>query len=167
MKKDELQFTISRYDHFYDSINNKGQFFLALCTFLIGSIGVGFFSIKDLSAISFNLAIVTIFLFAASILTIYFVLKALIPFWGTSEKKSIVSLISFEAVRKLKKETFVSKVQHCNETEYEADLARQAHELATGLSRKFHRLKWAGWLLLFQFILIIPFTYLIYQHLKK
>ena len=38
MTKEELQFIINRYDHYYDSVNNKGQFYLGFNTFLIGGL---------------------------------------------------------------------------------------------------------------------------------
>lgn len=167
MKKDEYQFIISRYDHFYDSVNTKGQFFLGLNTFILGSIGLGFFSIKDVSTAPLNLIIITILLGSTGLLSVYFVLKAIIPFWGSSDKKLIPSLISFEKVKTLKRDMYIEQAKNCDEVSYEKDLAQQAHELAIGLSKKFHRLKWAGWCIMLQFLLLIPFTTLIFQHLKN
>lgn len=166
MNKDELQFIITRYDHYYDSTNNKGQFFLGLNTFILGGVGVGFFSIKNQISISAFLLFLTVLLACLGLISIYFTLKALIPFFG-SKKRPGTSLIFFGSVAKLKRHEFVTKVQSYSPTEFEKDLSEQAHELAIGLDKKFHWLKWAGWLLLIQFILLIPFTYLIYQNLKQ
>ncbi len=42
-----LKHTIDRYDHYFDSINNKGNLFLTLNTFLLGGMITGYYSIKD------------------------------------------------------------------------------------------------------------------------
>lgn len=46
-KIEMLRHTMDRYDHYYDSVNNKGNLFLTLNTFLLGGIITGYYSVKS------------------------------------------------------------------------------------------------------------------------
>ena len=54
-KVEMLKHTMDRYDHYYDSINNKSNLFLALNTFLLGGIVTGYYSIKNEIACGFDI----------------------------------------------------------------------------------------------------------------
>ena len=38
MEKDRLQYTIGRFDHYFDSVNNKSAVYIAINTFITGGI---------------------------------------------------------------------------------------------------------------------------------
>ena len=38
MEKDRLKYTINRFDHYFDSVNNKSAVYIAINTFITGGI---------------------------------------------------------------------------------------------------------------------------------
>jgi hypothetical protein len=165
MKKDQLLFNIGRYDHYYDSVNNKGQFYLGLNTFIIGGLGAAFAILKDQKICSVCLNLNMILLLAMAFLSVFYTLKAILPYLKSGTKQ-VTSLIFFGSVSTYTQHEFLTKAKGATEDDLYQDLLIQTHELATGLSLKFRRLKYAGICTAIEFILLIPFLILFFINLK-
>lgn len=161
-EKDRLRFSIGRFDHYYDSVNNKCNVFLALSIFIFGALG-GFYptlmKIADCGACTHTLMTLMMFI---CVLIMIVVLRASSPYI-TSEKDS---LLYFNSVSNMEQAEF-SKLSEDETKDRElVDLRNQTFLLATGLRGKFEKLKVAGILFTLQFILFIPLTLLIINNLK-
>ena len=75
-----LKHTVDRYDHYFDSINNKGNLFLALNTFLLGGIITGYYGINKSFEDRYNLLFFTWLAVICCLLSIGFTLWAIIPY---------------------------------------------------------------------------------------
>jgi len=153
MEKDRLQYTIGRFDHYFDSINNKTAVYIAINTFLIGGILASYSSVDKYIiqySTAFNLIISLELLIgiAALIILVY----ASIPYFT----KSSDSLIYFGSIGSKSKDDFYTHSKKCDEEEEINDLRDQVYALSKGLTKKFSRLKLVGVLLATQFIFLIP-----------
>lgn len=162
MEKDRLIFTINRYDHFYDSVNNKGNVILGLSTFITGATIVGYPTLSDLEICSMwvRLNLIAVILFGvASIATL---LLASVPY--LTQKSN--SLFYFGSVSSLTSGEFKEASSAMNEESELEDLREQAFLLASGLTGKFKKLKTATILNLIQIGLLVPLTIFLIYHLK-
>lgn len=152
---EQSRFIINRFDHYFDSINNKGVFYITINTFLLGAllsqIGLVIKSGNDswwIYAFVFGLILMNI---SSTILTIL----SINPFKGPKcdEPSSLIYYndIACRDVNKFKAEYEIQTEESMN-----GDFANQVHQLAVGLKKKFDRLRYAGVLLLLQFVLLIP-----------
>lgn len=146
-KIDTLKHTMDRYDHYYDSVNNKGNLYLTLNTFLLGGIITGYYSIKG--AVEGKNDII-FFVWAAlicCILSISFTLWAIIPYLSKQSGRINGSVIYFGDVANISLQSFKRMYKEMtNEKRYE-DYVEQVYLLALGLQKKFVRLKIATYLL--------------------
>lgn len=163
MEKERLRFSIGRFDHYYDSINNKCNVFLALSIFIFGALG-GFYPtlLKNVDCGVCVHSLMTFSMFV-SILIMIVVINASTPYL-TNEKDS---LLYFNSVTSMGKPEFLRLSEAETEDDEITDLRTQTFLLAKGLSKKFEKLKTAGILFAFQFLLFIPLTILIINNLKK
>src|SRR4051812_3672312 len=107
-----LKQTAGRYDHYYDSVNNKGNLYLTLNTFLFGGMITGYYSIKE-SLVGRSDVIFFVWTgFIFCLLSIAFTLWAIIPYLS-KQADSIngsvlyfgnVSGISFTSFKKIYEE---------------------------------------------------------------
>lgn len=167
--KNELgKFIIQRYDHYYDTINNKCAFYIALNTFILGSLCTGYISLyKDLTSSIWLCAFATLHLLCC-LGSIFYTIFAMIPFTKDNyANDNSTSLIFFGDVTKHPFQYFKQKFLALDEATLQDDLARQVHCLAKGLSIKFARLKVASWLLIIQFTLLLPFIFFIIKNYKQ
>lgn len=163
MEKQRLLLCIGRYDHYYDSVNNKSSVFLGLSTFIVGGLTVGFFAIKDFVECTPCIYLLMIALILIGIVIMIIVILAATPFIS----KDTDSLHYFGSISCQSHEEFCTKSFECISEEDELkDLRMQVHQLARGLSSKFYRLKTAGVLFTIQFTLFIPLLMLIIHNLK-
>ena len=163
MEKERLHFCIGRYDHYYDSINNKSSVFLGLSTFIVGGLVAGFFALPDFTDCTPWICILMTLLILLGIFIMIIVVLASTPFLG----KGNTSLLYFGSISCHSHDDFCQKSQTPG-TGYDelADLRTQVHQLASGLSSKFYKLKIAGILFAVQFTLFIPLFLLIINNLK-
>lgn len=77
------------------------------------------------------------------------------------------SLMYFQDIKKLGEEKYKEKSKEQTEDELLEDLREQSFLLATGLSKKFNRLKLAYYLCIFQVIMLIPLIIQVLTHFKK
>ncbi|MDP1814029.1 MAG: DUF5706 domain-containing protein [Leadbetterella sp.] len=154
-KMDTLKHTIDRYDHYYDSINNKGNLYLTLNTFLLGGMITGYYSIKDSIT---NQYIITVFIWLGLIfclLSLGFTLLAIIPYLNKQSDSINGSIINFGNVSNISFESFKQMYVNVTDEKRYEDYLHQVYLLACGLQKKFSRLKTATYLLGGCFICII------------
>lgn len=152
MEKDRLKFTMQRFDHYYDSINNKSAVFLALGTFIIGGLITlypmitpklecdSLFSVLVMLSISFGLASIIIVMTAAT------------PYLS----EGIKSKLYFNSIASTSKQVFDEESMNLTEEDELSDLRSQVFAMAKGLKSKFRKIRIAGILLIALFISLIP-----------
>jgi hypothetical protein len=151
---DQSRFIINRFDHYFDSINNKGVFYVTLNTFLLG----GLLSqvdeiIKSVNGIWWIYTLVLSFVLinvSSTILTIL----SINPF--KSPKSDDTSLLYFHDIALKALNSFKKEYTNQSEDFVKMDFTNQIHQLARGLKIKFDHLRHAGILLLLQFLSLVP-----------
>lgn len=132
-KIDILKYNISRYDHYYASVNFKSSFLIIANITMLGFM----FSSSDRNLDSLSTVFLTIF----PILTIIFVLIAIKPYLKGYDKKN--SIIFFGDVANQSNEEVQKKINELTEDMYISDLIKQNTILAKGLKQKFDMLNLA------------------------
>ena len=141
-KIEALKHTMDRYDHYFNSVNNKGSFYLALNTFLLGGIVTGFYSLKASVAIS----LLVYAGLTCCLLSLGFTLWAIFPF--LSKRNSVNdSVLYFGGVSNYSHNIFKKMYDEITEDNLYEDYIRQVHLLAIGLHHKFRRLQVATYFL--------------------
>lgn len=167
-KYEYAKFIIERFDHYYDSVNNKGSFYIGLNTFIFGGICVGYLSIHD--KVDANVIIWALFalLIIGNAISIAFTVTAIMPFTKDNpENPHSASLIYFGGIAKHTLPHFKEKFEGAQEGDMLDDLVQQAHCLAGGLHKKYRNLKWAGLFIVVQFITMLPLLFLIVKNLRS
>jgi hypothetical protein len=160
-KNEELKFIIDRYDHYYDSINNKGNLYLTLNTFILGGVIAGFFTLN--SQYHFCPFIVVLFILTLifNLFSIGLTLLAIKPYSKGEKKANNNSLVFFRDVSDMTDSQYNALWSDMDEIKYHGDLKRQAQILANGLKRKFSFLSSATWFIIGQVFFIILFGILL------
>lgn len=154
-KIEALKHTMDRYDHYYDSINNKGSLFLSLNTFLLGGVITGYYSIKDTLEGRCDIIFFVWIALISSILSIVLTLMAIIPYLNKQADSINGSAMNFGNVSNLSFQSFKKMYDDMTEERQYHDCLQQVHLLAKGLQRKFNRLQSATYLLAGSFVSII------------
>jgi hypothetical protein len=162
MEKERLEFCMGRYDHYFDSINNKSNVLLTLEIFIVGGLVTAYPSLLEKVSCNLWLHLNMIILISAGVANLLFITWTSIPFLS----KEANSLLYFGAIAQLASDEFQTRSSGASTDAQLNDLRNQVHALATGLYRKFKRLQVAGYLLLFQFAFLIPLIILIIKNLK-
>lgn len=163
MEKERLKYCMDRFDHYYDSVNNKSSVFLGLSTFIVGGLVASYFMLDPLVNCGFWVHAISIILIGLGVATMIVVIMAATPFLG----KDTDSLHFFGAIGCLNAHDFCAKSgAPCSEEDELRDLRNQVHQLARGLQGKFRKLKIAGTLFTIQFFLFIPLFIIILCNLK-
>lgn len=162
MEKERLKFCIERFDHYYDSVNNKCAVFLGLSTFIVGGLIAAYPSF--LEKVNHNL---WVHLFMGALISLglaimIIVIQASTPFMS----KGTGSLHYFGSISSLDLFTFEQRSSGCQDADELKDLLAQVHQLSHGLTSKFQKLKLAGLLFTIQFYLFIPTLILLLTNLK-
>lgn len=151
---------LSRYDHYYDSVNNKGTYYLTLNAFLIGAVFTVYTTFKN--DIEFNRIVIGFMILSvcAGLLSIVITLLAINPFLKSGESKKYQSLIFFGSISKMKEHEFIKDFMMQKETDIQKDMLTQIHKLSEGLCSKYDKLKFAAWIIAaeFAFITIIAIS---------
>ncbi len=150
----ETKFIINRYDFFYDTINSKSNFYLAINTFIIGAIMTGYPTLNKQYHFEGIMRIIPIIILLLNLAAIVYTLLAVKPF--LSKKGN--SLIFFNNVAEKHPLEFISQFRKVTKKELIIDSVSQVHELACGLKNKFHKINWATNLIAMQFLLIMLFA---------
>ena len=157
---EESKYIINRYDHYYESINSKGNLYLALNTFIIGGCITCFYSLDKIyhfsCAFKYLFYALIIVNFAATIFTIV----AIKPFLS-KRKRTNKSLYYFGDVANRTQARYIEEFICTEEPELAKDAISQAYQLASGLNIKFKRINVASVLIGVQIFLIMIFSILI------
>lgn len=153
MEKDRLIYTIDRFDHYFESVNNKTAVYIAINTFILGGILAGYVNVDKyikeyVNLFNINLSIVL----GLGLVTLIILIYASIPYFS----KKPNSLFYFGAIGLQSEDDFIEKSKSYEAKDEIKDLRNQVHILAKGLNTKFVRLKLSGHLLVIQFIILIP-----------
>lgn len=154
-KMDTLKHTMDRYDHYYDSINNKGNLFLTLNTFLLGGMITGYYGVKDSIASQFDILFFVWIGLICCLLSLGFTLWAIIPYLNKQADSVNGSLINFGNISNISFESFRQMYTNVTDEKRYEDYVHQVYLLACGLQKKFARLKTATYLLGGCFICVI------------
>jgi hypothetical protein len=150
-KSENLKFILLRYDHYIESVQSKSNLYIALNSLIVtGSIAI--LTTTDLQKFNSTLLSMIIIIILASIVSIIITLIALTPYLKTSQTKSV---IFFNDVSSEKENDYCEKMHLINDEKFNIDITKQIHCIAKGLTIKYKKMKWAGLLLIFQFITII------------
>lgn len=164
MEKERLKFCIDRFDHYYDSINNKGAVFLALSTFIVGGLVAVYPSL--ISSVECN-QLIHLIMFGTigiGLAIMILVIQALAPF---TESTSTDSIFYFGSISSQREIIFHERSKNITKEEELSDLRTQAQNLSIGLKNKFKTLRLVGVLFTIQFILFVPLITLLIINLKK
>jgi hypothetical protein len=165
-KYEHAKFVIERFDHYYDCVNNKGTFYVGLNTFLLGGLFIGFVSLYQQVAKPQYLWILLISFAICSVISTVATILAINPFLLSGNKKSRNrSLIFFGSVAEYQKENYADTFLKQDNDRILTDTVTQTWFLARGLDLKYKRLKVAGYLLIAQFVLLVPIIYCITKNL--
>jgi hypothetical protein len=155
---DEAKFIISRYDHYYESINSKSNLYLALNTFIVGGIISGYYTIEKQLHFDWYLKYLFYLILLVNILAIYFTISGLRPFLKRRINNSNNSLYYFGDVAKFSISNYNKSFKCVSEQDLLDDATYQIHHLATGLNKKFNRINVASILIGIQIFLILLFA---------
>ncbi len=159
MEKERLEYTVSRLDHYYDSVNNKTAVYIAINTFITGGAITLLTQIQELldKEIWLLIFLAAIILFGVGSL----ILLALASMPYFSPKSDVESLYYFASIAQKDKKEFFALSKKQDKKEDVKDLRNQVFVLSQGLKSKFKKLKWACGLLIIQFVLLAPLTYIL------
>mgnify|MGYP007096049578 CR=1 FL=1 len=157
MEKERLEFCVNRFDHYFESINNKGAVYLGLETFIVGGLIAAYpYFIENIKQhCLLNLVLCSSIMIGLSIMII--VILATMPFLN----KGTESIFYFGSICCLTHEEFSEKSINVDEKNNLEDLRRQVYHLSHGLQKKFKKLKLASLLFIIQFLFFIPLIFLI------
>lgn len=162
MEKERLKFAIGRFDHYYDSVNNKGNIVLGLSTFMVGGIATSYSIIISNTNDSFWLKTSIISLVILGLMSMLTMIIASVPYL-TPESNS---MFYFGSISKMSKSNFKTCSSSLTDEQEVEDLREQVYLLAKGLKGKFLKLRIATIILAFQIVLLIPTFFLIIINLK-
>lgn len=165
---EHIKFIIGRFDHYFDSINNKSAFYIAINTFILGGVCVGYVSLYEklkIHLITFPLFLL-IFLLISCIVSTILTIMAMCPFSKDNfANDDSCSLMYFGGIAKHQLSFFKDKFNELDDDSIQNDALQQAHCLAKGLKRKFGLLKVANYFLILQYCTLLPLIYFIFKNL--
>lgn len=138
-KCEELKFNISRYDHYYDSINNKGNVYLTINIFILGGVISSCYILlpsQEFNICTYLFLVLTIFF---NICSSIFTLKAIKPHLSESNPNP-TSLIFFNDVAEYSTKNHQKLWNDLSAFNWYKDLTNQNQLLAKGLKLKFNNL---------------------------
>lgn len=166
-ERDHSKFIIQRFDAYIAGANTKGNFLLAINTFLIGVIVANYNKILDLIDCCnirtyFNIGIVLLVLLCLA--ATFYILKSVYPFLnsGNSSKDSYHSHIFFNSIAEFKEANdFRTSFVKQSNLNVEEDMSIQAYHLAVGLKSKYKNLETSIKFIYTELVLIIILLILI------
>jgi len=162
------KFLIERFDHYYDSINGKGAFYIGIETFIFGGLIAGYAAFADNLPHTWLFWALVFSIFTCCIASIIFTILSIKPYSRDNHSNDQnPSLVYFGGIAKHEGIHFKEKFLKQSEDQILNDVVQQVHSLAKGLVWKFRKLRLASILLLIQFFLMIPiFIFFIKNYTK-
>lgn len=142
-----LKFTIDRYDHYFEAVNNKGNVYLTIIIFLLGGTITGFFSLTNKYTCSTWQWILFYGIVIIETSGILITLAALKPYLKGGTKKTGLSAIYFADVASCTAAEFIEIIDKRNAEHFYNDIMRQVHQLAKGLRKKYILLSWCTYII--------------------
>ena len=152
MEKERLKFSIERFDNYFDSVNNKSNIVLGLCTLILGILITGIPVINQKIEFNNYIKIYYGLLIGLSLFSMFILILTSIPHLNSNGK----SVHFFKSISKMGKSNFMIKSKELTTENELKDLRKQVYHLASGLTLKFNRLKIALIALCTQIIISIP-----------
>jgi len=125
-KIDMLKYNISRYDHYFASVNFKSSFLV------LGNITILGFVLSNRTQINDYAFYTLVLLISLSLITILLAIK---PYLKRYEGKA--SVVFFNDIANISSSAYHEKMNNLLQSEYIRDLEEQVLVLAKGLTRKF------------------------------
>jgi len=158
---EEAKFIISRYDHYFDSINSKSNIYLALNTFIIGGIISGYYALDKQYHFGYSFKYLFLVILLVNLGAIFFTLSAIRPFLCKRRNLPEKSLYYFGDVATFNVSHYRKTLKNITEQDLLNDATNQIHQLATGLNKKYKRINLASILIGVQVFLIMVFVVLL------
>jgi hypothetical protein len=162
MEKERLKFCIERFDYYFDTVNNKSAVFLALGTFMVGGLVASYPYLKENVNCTIWLHFFFLLSVALGLTAMIIVIMATTPYLSTQSS----SKFYFYSIAAITEESFCIDSKAYSDQDELSDLRVQVHRLASGLKKKFKRLRVAGILYTLMFFVFIPLISLIITNLK-
>lgn len=134
-----LKYNISRFDHYYASVNFKSSFLV------LGNITILGFLLNEKS-ISFYTGIIVFLIFTSLVYVLLAIKPYLKPYEGSGSIVFFGDIANDESI-------FKNKVRTLSQEEYILDLQEQVYILAKGLKKKFSYLNFSTILFIINIIL--------------
>ncbi len=148
-----LKYNISRFDHYYASVNFKSSFLV------IGNITIIGFLISNKNNILDYIFFANLLL---TTLSLVFILMAINPFTKSYHKNG--SIIFFGDIANSDYNNFSSKINKLSKKLYISDLQKQVYILSIGLKKKFSHLKVATIIFIINIVLFFGNIGFIYKN---
>lgn len=159
---EDERFIIGRFDHYYDSVNNKSNVLLAIGVFVATAVAASIAVCKQyLEDTTWTYVWLYAILFVNTV-SIVLILKALIPYIDSKGD----SLIYFGSIAAMSEKDFQTRFNGQTDSARKEDLTNQIYELAKGLTQKFKWLRIAGLLFLLEALLLLPLIITVTNNLK-
>lgn len=156
---EQSRYVLSRFDHYIEGANSKGNFLLAFSAFLFGFIVTSFNEIIEFNNYSVkNWTIgLLIAILVFGIISIGLTIAAVFPFLKTnnSTSKKYHSLVFFNSIAEMKEEDFLLQYKEQKDKKVCKDMAMQIHAISKGLKTKYNRISWSIRLVFVQLTLLL------------
>ncbi len=146
-KIDMLKYNISRFDHYFASVNFKSSFLV------LGNITILGFVLSNRAHMNHYVFYIIVLLIASSLIAVLLAIK---PYLKQYDGRT--SVLFFNDIANISDNEYREKVSTLLKSEYIQDLEEQVHVLAKGLKRKFLYLNIAT--ITFIFTIAIFFIYM-------
>lgn len=162
MEKERLRFCMTRFDHYYDSVNNKATVFLTYNTFIVGVLVASYSFFLEKIDCNLFVNIFYIVIIIVGLISMLFTISATKPFFS----RDTPSLHYFLSISEISKDEFSQKSELLSDEEELSDLRTQVHQLSIGLAKKFKMLRWTTRLMTFHLFLIAIFIFILIFNFK-
>lgn len=156
-EEERLKLVVSRFDHYYDSVNNKINVTLVLSTFIVGGLLGSYNALKEVCHFSVLIHINLSLLLILGVGSMFLSAVAATPYLSSQSK----SLFYFRPIASMSYDSYQEASKTLQPTEALDDFRNQSHLLAKGLNRKFKLLKKAYICLCIQIIMLAPYVCLL------
>lgn len=156
-KNEKLQYSIDRFDNYYEAINSKGNLYLTINTFILGGMIAGYFTLDSMFNFGIGLLLLFVSALAANLASVLFTLFAIKPYLNDKKENPDGSVIFFADVADYHSNHFDNIWRQMDDQKWHDDLKTQARLLSFGLKRKFTRLTYATWFIAAQIVAVIIF----------
>lgn len=146
-KIDMLKYNISRFDHYFASVNFKSSFLV------LGNITILGFVLSNRVNLNDYAFYVLVLLIASSLVTVLLAIK---PYLKRYDGKA--SIVYFADIANITYDSYQKNIIKLSQVDYAKDLEEQVYTLAKGLNKKFMYLNIAT--ITFIFTIIIFFVYM-------